>query len=176
MTEELKRRAEERLAGWDGPATDLIRDLLAECERLTGANALFRARIAELEQRAPESCCCNPSRCTRACTPRGEWIERQRAEQPKFNQCAEVCERAKLCAICAGPISEQPKPEPVACQASIAQKEFDRYLTAPPAIPSGYALVPIDPTPEMIEAARSYVSFDFRKAWSAALAAAKVQP
>lgn len=67
MNDELKRRAEEWIADYDGPATDLIRELRAECQRLTriahgGVQEVERleGRIAELEAQLPEGL----KRCT----------------------------------------------------------------------------------------------------------------
>ena len=46
----------------------------------------------------------------------------------KVNQCGETCERAKLCAVCAKELS----------------------APAAPVAPDGWALVPVEPTPEML--------------------------
>ena len=106
---------------------------------------------------APVPCCGKYETCSHACTPRGKWLGRREAERA---------------ALAAQPVALQPPIDnafvaPDCEQFSSNQSDASRLLEilgvaldecrrlaaaqpAPAAVPPGYALVPIEPTPGII--------------------------
>lgn len=94
MNEELKRRAEEWLADCDGPVTDLLRDLLAECQRAETMLAVA-LNVSGLQSNSLNVVCAKRAECERLDAEHTMMVEgfanaeariaelERRAEQPK---------------------------------------------------------------------------------------------